>query len=129
MVFGFGTHVLAQEKVDMFVTQPCHLAWNDIPVTHGHEMNGVPVYVTTLKKTDTLKTFADITPKELKHLKKKARRLHACEINVDDDHKLPKQVAPDPEKEAAMNAYIQIYITVPSRPCPECTQPTASSKQ
>ena len=128
MAFGFATHVLAQEKVDMFVTQPCHLAWQDIPVTHGHEVSGDVRYSTTMAKTDTRKTFDDITPKEWKHLKKLASRLHACDILVDDDYKLPKQVAPDPEKEAALNKFIHINIVVPVRPCPECPQPTKTRK-
>lgn len=129
IAFGFGTHTLAQKNVEVFITQPCQLAWQDIPVTQGHAMNGVPLYVTTLKKKDTRKTFADITPKEWKRLKKRAKKLHACEINVDDDYKLPKQAAPDSEKEAALNGYIHIYMTVPSRPCPECPQPTTTSKR
>ncbi len=129
IAFGFCSHALAQENVEVFVTQLCQLAWQDVPVTHGHEINGVPMYVTTLKKTDTRKTFADITPKEWKRLKKRAKKLHACEINVDDDYKLPKQAAPDSEKEASLNRYIHIYMTVPSRLCPECPQPTTTSKR
>jgi homogentisate 1,2-dioxygenase len=73
-------------------------------------------------KNGMRRSFADLTPIELKRLRKQARKARSCEIVVINDYKLPAQVKnPDKEMEARMQQVIQFIMVQHTRPCPECS--------
>lgn len=102
-----ATHVLRYQQCP----------WQDVvvvPAGDATAMNTTTVGFFSLPKTDTRKTFADLSSKDLKQVKKAAHRSHTCLVAVDDDYHMPKQIKePDLKKEAELNAGIQFYFMAP----------------
>ena len=66
-----ATHVLRYQQCP----------WKDVVVVQTGDQAAArttSIGLFTLPKTSTRKTFADLTPKELKQVKKAAKRAHSC---------------------------------------------------
>lgn len=92
--------------------------WKDVAVVQAGDSaaaNTTTVGFFSLPKTDTRKTFADLTDADLKQVKKAAHQMHTCLVTVNDDYHTPKRIKdPDRKKEAELNAQILFYFRVPS---------------
>jgi hypothetical protein len=109
MTIGCTVPVLSQEaKKEMYVSIPCRVDADEVRFVYDADEQVLPagivvVRVVTLQKTESRRSFADLTPIELKRLRKQARKARSCEIVVINDYKLPAQVKnPDKEMEARM---------------------------
>jgi len=106
--------------------------WKDVVVVKtGNEAaaDETPISFFTLPKTSTRRTFADLTPKDLKKVQKAAKRVHSCLVTVDDDYHFPKQIKnQDPKKEAELNAQIHFYFMVPTAPIDQACDLPPSKK-
>ncbi len=86
-------------------------------VPHGDTAaeHTVTVGMFTLPKTSTRKTFADLTPDDLKNVKKAAHHAHTCLVTVEDDYHTPKQIKdPDLKGEAYWKTQIIFCFMAPS---------------
>lgn len=103
-----ATHVLRYQQCP----------WKDVvvvPAGDATAMNTTTVGFFSLPKTGTRKTFADLTAKDLKQVRKAAKRAHTCLVTVDDDYHTPKQIKdPDLKAEAYWNARVIFYFMAPS---------------
>ncbi|MBK6829439.1 MAG: hypothetical protein IPG92_01240 [Flavobacteriales bacterium] len=125
---GASNPVLSQDAAkEMYVSIPCRVDADDVSFVYDADRQVLPsgivvVRVVTMKKTESRRSFADLTPIELKRLRKQARKARSCEIVVINDYKLPAQVNnPDKEMEARMQQEIQFIMVQRIRPCPECS--------
>ena len=128
MTIGCTVPVLSQEaKKEMYVSIPCRVDADEVRFVYDADEQVLPagivvVRVVTLQKAESRRSFADLTPIELKRLRKQARKARSCEIVVINDYKLPAQVKnPDKEMEARMQQVIQFIMVQHTRPCPECS--------
>ncbi len=128
MTIGGAVPVLSQDaKKEMYVSVPCRVDADEVTFVYDADDQILPsgivvVSMVTVKKTETRRSFADLTELELKRLKKQARRARSCEIVVINDYKRPPGTKiVSEEMEARMQQEIQFYMVQRTRPCPECT--------
>ena len=121
----------AQDKKELFVSIACRVDADEVRFVYDADEQVLPagivvVRVVTLQKTESRRSFADLTPIELKRLRKQARKARSCEIVVINDYKRPpgSKIVSE-EMEARMQQEIRFYMVQRTRPCPEC--PTASN--
>lgn len=104
-----------QEATHVLRYQQC--PWKDVvvvPAGDSAAANNNTVGFFTLPKTNTRKTFADLSEKDLKQVKKAAHRSHTCLVAVDDDYHTPKQIKdPDLKREAELNGKVLFYFMAP----------------
>ena len=128
MTIGCTVPVLSQEaKKEMYVSVPCRVDADKVTFVYDADDQILPsgvvvVSMITLKKTESRRSFADLTARELKRLKKQAHRARSCEVIVINDYKRPSgSKIVSEEMEARMQQEIQFYMVQRVRPCPECT--------
>ena len=125
---GASNPVFSQDAAkEMYVSIPCRVDADDVTFVYDADHQILPagvvvVSIATMKKTETRRSFVDLTAREQKRLKKQARKARSCEIVVINDYKRPAgSTNMDATMEARMQQEIQFYMVQRTRPCPECT--------
>ena len=122
---------MAQDTSKMaYVLEPCSCTAADVNVIYGQLPPGSMFFDTaSLPKTAKRLTAQDLSRSELSRMKRRAVRGHACELVIVDDYQTPSSLTnPNPEREIWLKDRIVFYMVQHVRPCPECPQPTTSTR-
>jgi hypothetical protein len=105
------------QPASTYVSYPQKCSWRNVTFIQGNDSLRLGTRTagsTWIAKSDRLRGFADLTPKELKRIKKAASNVYCCTVVVNDRYTPTERFRnPDPSAVAENSERIQFYFVMP----------------